>query len=176
MQRLHGSWSRCFQMVRVRSATTGERCTFWPPPPYSGRCGWAPPPLGVCYQILSPLLATATSLSIIFIACSPLLPRSAPRPSPPTPAFLFHRKRRVFLLTECWLLPKSTVGEMCLAPPPWSPARPTSRVLWWPAGGNLQRMQARKRYRMICAQRLPRCTDDCRSALAPSPPPAPTLP
>ena len=32
MQRHHGSWSRSFQMVLVRSATTGERCTFWPPP------------------------------------------------------------------------------------------------------------------------------------------------
>ena len=101
-------------------------------------------------QILSPLLAPATSLSIIFIACSPLVPRSAPFPAnacvsfpPQTARFSAHR-----------MLPKSTVGDMCLAPPPWSPARPTSRVLWRLAGGNLQRIQAFKRGCAMLSQTL----------------------
>jgi hypothetical protein len=77
------------------SSQSAKGYTFWP-----SSCSCAPPPLRVRAWYASPLLAPATSLSIIFIACSPLLPRSAPRPSPPTPAFLFHRKRRVFLLTD----------------------------------------------------------------------------
>ena len=54
----------------------------------------------------------------------------------------------------CWLLPKSTVDDMCAAPQPWSPARPISRVLWWPAGRDLHRMQAFKRGRGMLPQAL----------------------
>ena len=90
-------------MVRVRSATTGERCTFWPPPLlWTLRLG-ATAARRVLH-ILSPLLAPATSLSIIFIVCSPLLPRSAPSPA------------NAWLRTDCRLLPTSIFGEMCAAP------------------------------------------------------------
>ncbi len=62
--------------------------------------------------------------------------------------------RNAWLRTDCWLLPKYIVGEMCAAPPPWSPARPTLRVLWWPAGGDQHRMQAFKRGRAMLPQTL----------------------
>ena len=175
MQRHHGSWSRSFQMVLVRSATTGERCTFWPPPLlWTLRLGAT-----AARRVLSNPFPSACACHVPFYYLHRVLAAASPLRAAPFPAnacVSFPPQTARFSAHRCWLLPKSTVGEMCLAPPPWSPARPTSRVLWWPAGGNLQRMQARKRYRMICAPRLTRCTDDCRSALAPSPPPAPTLP
>ena len=90
-------------MVRVRSATTGERCTFWPPPLLWTLRRGATAARRVLH-ILSPLLAPATSLSIIFIVCSPLLPRSAPSPA------------NAWLRTDCRLLPTSIFGEMCAAP------------------------------------------------------------
>ena len=67
----HGARAPCFQ--------SAKGYTFWPPS--SGRCCCAPPPLRVCLINLSPLLAPATSLSFIFIACTPLLPplRALPR-------------------------------------------------------------------------------------------------
>ena len=106
-------------MVLVRSATTGERCTFWPPPLlWTLRLG-ATAARRVLH-ILSPLLAPATSLSIIFIAYSPLLPRSAP-------------------------FPASHAGVQT------GPRHAAANI----------------------AHRVAK--DDCRSALAPSPPPAPTL-
>ena len=47
-----------------------------------------------------PIDCPATPLPIIFIECSPLLPRSAPFPA------------NARLRTYCWLLPKSTVGNV----------------------------------------------------------------
>ena len=68
-----------FPMVRARPASSPRKDTL-SGPPSSERCCCAPPPLRVCLINLSPLLAPATSLSFIFIACSPLLLRSAPLP------------------------------------------------------------------------------------------------
>ena len=69
-----------FPMVRARPASSPRKDTL-SGPPSSGRCCCAPPPLRVCLINLSPLLAPATSLSFIFIACTPLLPplRALPR-------------------------------------------------------------------------------------------------
>ena len=78
----HGARAPCFQ--------SAKGYTFWPPS--SGRCGWASPPLRVRLINLSPQRAPATSLSIIFIACSPLLPRSTPFPA--STSVSFHRKRQ----------------------------------------------------------------------------------
>ena len=70
-------WPRCFpwRACALLPCTTGF--TFWPPPQDAAAAA-APCP---CAWYASPLLAPATSLSIILIACSPLLPplRALPR-------------------------------------------------------------------------------------------------
>jgi hypothetical protein len=151
-----------FSVARVRSAPMHDRIQFLAPS--SGRCSRrrSVSVLGTlphCLRLPRPFRLSSLRARRCF-------PRSAPSPA------------NAWLRTDCWLLPKSIVGEMCAAPPPWPPARPTLRVLWWPAGGDLQRMQALKRGpRHVVANIAFRVAQDVsHSAPAPSPPPTPTLP
>jgi len=158
LQYHNGSGHNVYNDARAPCSQSAKGYTFWP-----SSCSCAPPPLRVRAWYASPLLAPATSLSIILIACSPLLP---PLRALPRQCLAAHR-----LLAA----PETIVGEMCAAPPPWPPARPTLRVLWWPAGGDLQRMQALKRGpRHVVANIAFRVAqDDSHSAPALSPPPTP---
>ena len=76
LQHHDGSGRGVFRGARAPCSQSAKGYTFWP-----SSCSCAPPPLRVRAWYASPLLAPATSLSIIFIACSPLLPplRALPR-------------------------------------------------------------------------------------------------
>ena len=147
-----------FPMMRVCSAPNPRKDTLSGPPP--------PPPLDAAAALrrrsvrawqASPLLAPATPLSFIFIACSPLLLRFAPSPA------------NAWLRTDCRLLPTSIFGEMCAAPTALVPI-----ALSATSGGSLQRMQARKRGRANLSLNRARYAPKPRAL--PSPPHAPTPP
>ena len=79
LQHHDGSGRDVFRGARAPCSQSAKGYTFWAPLLWTLRC--ASPPLRVCLINLSPLLAPAASLAIIFIACSPLLPplRALPR-------------------------------------------------------------------------------------------------
>ena len=87
-----------FTMTRARPAPNTRKDTLYAPILWmlQLRAAAAPCVLDKHFPIDCP----ATPLPIIFIACSPLLPRSAPFPA------------NARLRTYCWLLPKSTVGNV----------------------------------------------------------------
>jgi hypothetical protein len=77
LQHHDGSGRGVFRGARAPCSQSAKGYTFWP-----SSCSCAPPPLRVRAWYASPLLAPATSLSIILIACSPLLPPQRHRPGP----------------------------------------------------------------------------------------------
>ena len=82
-----------FPMVRARPASSPRKDTL-SGPPSSGRRSCASPPLRAC-MVSFP---TACACHVPFFYLHRLL--AAPRPPPPMPALLFHRKRHAWLRSD----------------------------------------------------------------------------
>ena len=74
-------WCECALLPLVKGALSDPL-----PPPYSGRCGWAPPPLGVCPNLLSNSFLTACACHVPFYYLHRVLTAASPLRAAPFPA------------------------------------------------------------------------------------------